>query len=92
VRGAVLRGFDMAKPRDISADVLNIIRGRLQVEAEDVKTQSAFVDDLGANSLALVDMTLAFEEAFDLNIPYEDVERIRTVQDAIDYVEKNAKP
>jgi acyl carrier protein len=46
---------------------------------------------LGADSLGLVELVLAFEEAFEIDIPDEDTEKIRTVQDAIDYVQKNAK-
>ena len=50
-----------------------------------------FIDDLGADSLGLVELVLAFEEAFEIDIPDEDTEKIRTVQDAIDYIEKHAK-
>jgi acyl carrier protein len=49
------------------------------------------VDDLGADSLDTVELVMAFEEAFDIEIPDEDAEKIRTVQDAVDYISKNAK-
>ena len=58
-------------------------------EAEVTPTAS-FVDDLGADSLDTVELVMAFEEAFELEIPDEDAEKIRTVQDAIAYVEKKA--
>ena len=54
-------------------------------------SRSTFIDDLGADSLGLVELVLAFEEAFEIDIPDEDTEKIRTVQDAVDYIEKNAK-
>jgi len=49
------------------------------------------VDDLGADSLDTVELVMAFEEAFDIEIPDEDAEKIRTVNDAVDYIGKNAK-
>jgi acyl carrier protein len=49
------------------------------------------VDDLGADSLDVVELVMAFEEAFDIEIPDEDAEKIRTVQDAVDYISKHAK-
>jgi len=52
---------------------------------------ASFVDDLGADSLDTVELVMAFEEAFDIEIPDEDAEKIRTVQDAVDYIGKHAK-
>ena len=52
---------------------------------------AAVIDDLGADSLGLVELVLAFEEAFEIDIPDEDTEKIRTVQDAIDYIESHKK-
>ena len=63
----------------------------LDVDEKDIKPESSFIDDLGADSLGLVELVLAFEEAFEIDIPDEDTEKIRTVQDAVDYIEKNAK-
>ena len=81
----------MAEGRDIAAEVRRIIKDQLDVEEKDIKSESTFIDDLGADSLGLVELVLAFEEAFEIDIPDEDTEKIRTVQDAIDYIEKNAK-
>jgi acyl carrier protein len=57
----------------------------------EVTATASFVDDLGADSLDQVELVMAFEEAFDLEIPDEEAEKIRTVQDAIDYIGKHAK-
>ena len=57
----------------------------------EVTLSASFVDDLGADSLDRVELVMALEEAFDLEIPDEEAEKIRTVQDAIDYIEKHAK-
>ena len=54
---------------------------------EDIKTESSFINDLGADSLAIVELVLALEEEFELDIPDEETEKIRTVQDAIDYIQ-----
>ena len=59
----------------------------LSVALEDVKSESSFINDLGADSLAIVELVLAFEEAFEIDIPDEDTEKIRAVQDAIDYIQ-----
>jgi acyl carrier protein len=81
----------MAEGRDITAEVKRIIKEQLDVDEKDIKPESSFIDDLGADSLGLVELVLAFEEAFEIDIPDEDTEKIRTVQDAIDYIEKHAK-
>jgi len=74
----------------IEAEVKRIIREQLDVDEKDIKAESTFIDDLGADSLGLVELVLAFEEAFEIDIPDEDTEKIRSVQDAIDYIEKHA--
>jgi acyl carrier protein len=61
------------------------------VEESEVTATASFVDDLGADSLDVVELVMAFEEAFDIEIPDEDAEKIRTVQDAINYIGKHAK-
>jgi acyl carrier protein len=81
----------MAEGRDIPAEVRRIIKSQFDVDEKDIKPEATFIDDLGADSLGLVDLVLAFEEAFDIDIPDEDTEKIRTVQDAIDYVESHVK-
>ena len=71
--------------------VKQIVVEQLGVEESEVTPKASFVDDLGADSLDQVELVMAFEEAFDVEIPDEDAEKIRTVQDAIDYIGKHAK-
>jgi acyl carrier protein len=71
--------------------VKKIIVDQLGVAEDEVTPQASFVDDLGADSLDTVEMVMAFEEEFTIEIPDEDAEKIRTVQDAIDYIDKKAK-
>ena len=75
---------------DIKEKVKKIICEQLSVAEEDVVPEASFVDDLGADSLDLVEMIMAMEEAFDISIADEDAEKIKTVQDAWDYIEKHA--
>jgi acyl carrier protein len=82
----------MAEARDLMADVRRIIAEQLDVDEAKVIPEATFIDDLGADSLALVEMVLKFEETFKIDIPDEDVEKISTVQDAIDYLKKHIKP
>jgi acyl carrier protein len=72
---------------DTAAKVMMIVSGHLGIEANAVVPHALLVDDLGADSLDTVELVLAFEEAFSITIPEADVERIKTVKDAIDYVE-----
>jgi acyl carrier protein len=74
---------------DITSEVKRIIKEQLDVEEDDIKPESSFIDDLGADSLGLVELVLAFEEAFEIDIPDEDTEQIRTVQDAVTYIQKH---
>ncbi|MDX2051306.1 MAG: acyl carrier protein [Polyangiaceae bacterium] len=73
---------------EIIAKVKQIIKEQLDVDEKDIKPESTFIDDLGADSLGLVELVLAFEEAFEIDIPDEDTEKIRTVQDAVSYIQK----
>jgi acyl carrier protein len=75
----------------IDEKVKLIVVEQLGVEASEVTPTASFVDDLGADSLDRVELVMAFEEAFDVEIPDEDAEKIRTVQDAIGYIETHAK-
>ena len=68
--------------------VKSIIVDQLSVEDEEVKMESTFVDDLGADSLDIVELVMAFEEEFDMEIPDEDAEKIKTVGDAVKYIEE----
>jgi acyl carrier protein len=72
----------------IEQEMIDIIVEQLSVEKEKVVPNASFVDDLGADSLDLVELIMAMEEGFDIEIPDEDAEGITTVQDAIDYVKK----
>ena len=75
---------------DIEKKVKEIIIEQLGVSEEEVKPEASFVDDLGADSLDLVELVMALEEEFGQEIPDEDAEKIATVQDAINYVTENA--
>ena len=77
--------------KEIVEKVKQIISEQLGVDENEVTPSASFVDDLGADSLDQVELVMAFEEAFDLEIPDEEAEKIRTVQDAIDYIGKHAK-
>ncbi|KPJ61445.1 MAG: acyl carrier protein [Latescibacteria bacterium DG_63] len=69
--------------------VKNIIMEQLGVTAEQVTPEASFIDDLGADSLDTVELVMALEEEFDIEIPDEDAEKLRTVQDALDYLKKH---
>jgi len=71
--------------------VKQIIVEQLGVDESQVDNSASFVDDLGADSLDIVELVMAFEEAFDIDIPDEDAEKITTVKDAIDYIENKKK-
>jgi len=75
----------------VDEKVKQIIVEQLGVDEAEVTSNASFVDYLGADSLDTVELVMAFEEAFDIEIPDEDAEKIRTVQDAVDYISKNAK-
>ena len=71
----------------VEQKVKQIIVEQLGVDEGQVDGTASFVDDLGADSLDIVELVMAFEEAFDLDIPDEDAEKITTVKEAIDYIE-----
>jgi acyl carrier protein len=91
------RSFAMAdekvneKDKQIGEKVKQIIVEQLGVDEGEVTSSASFVDDLGADSLDTVELVMAFEEGFDIEIPDEDAEKIRTVQDAVDYIQKHSK-
>jgi acyl carrier protein len=74
---------------DIADKVKEIISQQLDVDMAEVKEAASFIDDLGADSLAIVELVLAFEEQFEIDIPDEDTEKIRTVGDAISYIQEH---
>jgi acyl carrier protein len=76
-------------PIDIPSEVKRIIKAQLDIDEASIKPDSSFIDDLGADSLGLVELVLAFEEAFKVDIPDEVTEKIRTVADAIHYIEQH---
>jgi acyl carrier protein len=76
---------------NIEQRVKKIIAEQLGVNEAEIKNESSFVDDLGADSLDTVELVMALEEEFDTEIPDEDAEKINTVQQAIDYVKTHSK-
>ncbi len=77
--------------KKIVEKVKQIISEQLGVEEDEITPTASFVDDLGADSLDTVELVMAIEEAFDIEIPDNDAEKMRTVQDLIDYVQKHSK-
>jgi acyl carrier protein len=75
----------------VEEKVKQIIVEQLGVDEAEVTPTASFVDDLGADSLDTVELLMAFEEAFNIEIPDEDAEKIATVKDAIAYIEKKKK-
>jgi acyl carrier protein len=76
---------------DVDAKVKKIISEQLGVPEADVKPEASFVNDLGADSLDTVELVMALEEEFGVEIPDEDAEKIATVQNAIEYIKAKAK-
>ena len=72
----------------VEEKVKQIIVEQLGVDEGQVDNNASFVDDLGADSLDIVELVMAFEEAFSIEIPDEDAEKITTVKDAVGYIEK----
>ncbi len=70
--------------------IIELIADSLDIDQEKVTIDASFQDDLGADSLDTVELVMAFEEEFDIEIPDEEAEKIRTVKDAVDYVNKHA--
>jgi acyl carrier protein len=75
----------------VDEKVKQIIVEQLQVDEAEVTPGASFQEDLGADSLDVVELVMQFEEAFDIQIPDEDAEKIKTVKDAVDYIEKSQK-
>lgn len=72
---------------DVFEKVKEIVSEQLSVEAEKIKSESNFIDDLGADSLDTVELIMALEEEFDIEIPDEDAEKITKVQDIVNYIQ-----
>ena len=75
----------------VQEKITEIIVEQLGVKAEEVTPEASFVDDLGADSLDTVELVMALEEEFGIEIPDEDAEKIQTVGDAIKYIEEKSK-
>jgi acyl carrier protein len=71
--------------------VKNIVADQLGVELKDIRPESSFIDDLGADSLDTVELVMALEEEFGMEIPDEDAEKIRTIQQTVDYIQSHSK-
>ena len=76
---------------EIGNKVKEIVSQQLDVDIAEVKEEAQFIEDLGADSLAIVELVLAFEEQFEIDIPDEDTEKIATVGDAITYIQDHVK-
>jgi acyl carrier protein len=75
----------------IEQQVKAIVAEQLGVKEEEVKNEASFVDDLGADSLDTVELVMAFEEEFGIEIPDEDAEKITRVKEAVEYIESHGK-
>ena len=76
---------------NVEDKVKNIIVEQLNVEADQVKPEASFIDDLGADSLDIVELVMTMEEEMDLEIPDEDAEKLKTVGDVIGYIKGKAE-
>jgi len=76
---------------NVESKVKGIIAEQLGVSEEEIKTTSSFIEDLGADSLDIVELVMAMEEEFEVEIPDEEAENIKTVQDAVNYINTHKK-
>jgi acyl carrier protein len=81
----------VAAKKELLEKVRQIISEQLGIDEAEITPSASFIEDLGADSLDQVELVMALEEAFDLEIADEDAEKILRVQDALEYVEKHAK-
>lgn len=73
---------------DVVAKVRRVVSEQLEIDLKDVQPESKLIEDLGADSLMIIELLLSLEEEFELDVPDEDVEQIQTVQDIVSYLEK----
>ena len=76
---------------NIEARVKKVVAEQLNINEADIKNESAFIEDLGADSLDTVELVMALEDAFSIEIPDSEQEKLRTVQQAIDYIKEHQK-
>ncbi|MBM6984194.1 MAG: acyl carrier protein [Sutterella sp.] len=76
---------------NIEARVKKVVAEQLSINEADIKNESAFIEDLGADSLDTVELVMALEDAFSIEIPDSEQEKLRTVQQAIDYIKEHQK-
>jgi acyl carrier protein len=76
---------------NIEAKVKGIIGEQLGVGESEIHSESSFIEDLGADSLDIVELVMAIEEVFDIEIPDDDAENIKTVKDAVDYISEHMR-
>ena len=76
---------------DVASKVKQIIAEQLGVDEPEIKTESSFIDDLGADSLDTVELVMELEDEFDITIPDEEAEKLKTVGEAIDHIQQNLK-
>lgn len=74
---------------ELEKQVATLISKSLKIEEDKVKAECSFIDDLGADSLDIVELVMAMEDEFQIDIPDKDAESIKTVQDAINYIKQN---
>ncbi len=82
---------DVKAKASVAEKIKQIVTEQLGVDEAEVTPTASFVDDLGADSLDTVELVMAFEEAFEIEIPDEDAEKISTVKDATDYIQSHVK-
>jgi len=76
---------------ELFEQIKSVVSEQLGIKTEDIKEESSFKDDLGADSLDLVELVMTLEENFDIEIPDEDAEKLRKISDVIKYIEKKLK-
>jgi acyl carrier protein len=79
-------GEEEMRMEEITARLKEIVMDRLDVEEDQIKPEASFVEDLGADSLDIVELIMGIEEEFDIEIPDEDAEKLTTVGDAMEYI------
>ncbi len=76
----------MADPAEVESKVIEIVSNQMGVDKAEISRETSFINDLNADSLDTVEMVMEFEDAFEMNIPDEEAEKIQTVGQAIDYI------